>query len=97
MHRSSKILEWFNDLSPSRIASVCSLNGGFRIGEQRSGEDTQLRPGKCDVVTGGDVIFFALHFSSPRQAGGLLPVDAGSFVSLCVCCEVRQFLRRRMP
>lgn len=56
MHWSSKILEWLNDLSPSRIASVCSLNGDFRIGEQRSREDTQLRPGKCDVVTGGDGI-----------------------------------------
>lgn len=56
MHRSSKILEWFNDLFPSRIASVCGLNGGFRIGEQRSREDTQLHPGKCDVVTGGDAV-----------------------------------------
>lgn len=56
MHWSSKILEWLNDLSPSRIASVCSLNGDFRIGEQRNREDTQLRPGKSDVVTGGDGI-----------------------------------------
>lgn len=52
MHRSREIRVCCNDLSPSRTASVCSLNGGF--GEQRSREDTQLRPGRCDVLTGGD-------------------------------------------
>lgn len=52
MHRSREIGVCCNDLSPSRTASVCSLNGGF--GEQRSREDTQLRPRRCDVLTGGD-------------------------------------------
>lgn len=94
MHRSSKILEWFHDLSPHRIASVCSLNGGFRIGEQRSREDTQLHPRKCDVVTGGDAIIELFIFHLPgRQEDSFLWMQ----VPLClyVCCEVRQFLRKK--
>lgn len=94
MHRSSKIPEWFNDLSPSRIASVRSLNGGFRIGEQRSGEDTQLRPGKCDVVTGGDAIIELVLFHLPgRQEDSFLWMQVP--LCLCVCCEVRRFLRKK--
>lgn len=94
MHRNSKILERFNDFSPSRIASVCSLNGGFRIGEQRSGEDTQLRPGKCDVGTGGDAIIqlFVSHLPG-GQEGSFLWMQVP--LCSCVCCEVRRFLRKK--
>lgn len=94
MHQSSKILEWFNALSPSRIASVCSLNGGFRTGEQGSREDAQLRPGRGDAVTGGDAIIelFIFHLAGRRDDSFLWMQ-----VPLClhVCCEVRQFLRKK--
>lgn len=94
MHRSSEILAWFNDLSPSRTASACSLNGGFGTGEQRSREDTKLHPGQCDVLTGGDAIteLFVSHLPG-RQEDSFLWMQVP--VCLCVHAEARQFLRKK--
>lgn len=67
MHRSREKLVCFNDLSLSRTAAVCSLND-FRIGEQRSREDTVLCLGKGNVVTGGaSSLLFIAHLPSRQQ------------------------------